>query len=285
MITRVGVIGLGRMGLPMARHILDVGFQVTGFDIDPGRRAALVQAGGREAPSPRAVAEAGDAIIVMVVDDAQVTDVVRGADGVLQGSRPGAAVIIASTVKPATCVEVAEAARAHGVGVLDAPVTRGQRAAEAGTLTVLVGGERQLFDQAHPVFEAFSSQIFHVGEQVGAGQVAKMVNNLLLWTGVAGVHAYLTLAQRLGVNTARLRAALQASSADSYVLRELDLINLTWPEKDLAQAMEVAEEAGIALPLIGYVRDLIRGLTREDLRRLTGGAGDAAQAQDPAETG
>ncbi len=268
MITRVGAIGLGRMGLPMARHMLNVGFQVTGFDIDPGRRAAFVQAGGREMASPRALAEASDAILVMVVDDAQVKDVIHGANGVLQSTRPGAAIIIASTVKPATCVEVAEAARARGVGVLDAPVTKGQRAAEAGTLTVLAGGERALFERCRPVLEAFSDHVFHVGEQVGAGQVAKMVNNLLLWTGVAGVHAYFTLAGRLGVNAARLREALQASSADSYVLRELDLINLTWPDKDLAEAMEVAEEAGVSLPLIGYVRDLIKGLTREDLRRL-----------------
>jgi 3-hydroxyisobutyrate dehydrogenase-like beta-hydroxyacid dehydrogenase len=156
----------------------------------------------------------------------------------------------------------------------------GQRAAEEGTLTVLVGGERHLFERCRPVFEAFGDELFHLGEQVGTGQVAKMVNNLLLWTGVAGVHAYFTLAGRLGVNPARLRAALQASSADSHVLRELDLINLTWPDKDLVQAMDVAEEAGVSLPLIGHVRDLLKGLRREDLTRLCRDADDRDAGED-----
>lgn len=269
------------MGLPMARHLVAAGFEVAGYDTDPQRRAAIVQTGGREAPSPRALAEGSDAIVVMVVDDAQVKEVVLGPEGVLQGARPGATLIISSTVRPATCQEIAQVAGAKGVGVLDAPVCMGQRAAEAGTLTVLVGGDRQLFERCRPIFQAFGDDIFHLGEQVGAGQVAKMVNNLLLWTGVAGVHAYFTLARRFGVNPARLRAALQASSADSYVLRELDLINLTWPDKDLTQAMAVVEDLGMTLPLIGHVRNLIKGLTRDDLRHLCSDpAGERPEGQD-----
>ncbi|MGQ0550987.1 MAG: NAD(P)-dependent oxidoreductase [Armatimonadota bacterium] len=264
----MGVIGLGRMGLPMARHLLTAGFAVWGCDTDSQRGELLVGAGGTSAESPRALGEVCDAILVMVADDAQVTTVTVGPGGALESARAGSALIIASSVTPQTCTHIAEAARAKGVGVLDAPVTRGQRAAEAGTLTVLVGGPREVFERCRPVFAAFGRQVFHLDEQVGAGQVAKMANNLLLWTGVAGVHAAFSLARRLGVRPTRLREALAASSADSYVLREMELLTLAWPEKDLAQLAAMADDAGIALPLVGYVRELMRGLTREELRRL-----------------
>jgi len=256
------------MGLPMARHLAAAGFAVWGYDIDGERRTALVRVGGREATSPRAIAEACDVSLVMVADEAQVHEVVNGSGGVLEGAQRGHVLIIGSTITPAVCARVAESARARGIGVLDAPVCKGQRGAEAGTLTVLVGGERTLFERCRPIFEAFGDQVFHVGERVGAGQVAKLANNLLLWTGVVGVHAALSLARRLGLSSSRLRSALQASSADSWALRELDRINLTWPEKDLAQIMATADDAGLTLPLVAQVRELIRGLTREDLRRL-----------------
>lgn len=284
-LTRVGVIGLGRMGLAMARHLIAAGFEVSGCDIDQERRAALVQSGGRESSSPRAVAEASDAIVVMVADDAQLSEVVLGRDGVLLGARAGLALIISSTVKPATCRAIAEAARPGGVGVLDAPVCRGQRAAEAGTLTVLVGGYPELFERCRPIFAAFGTHVFHLGNQVGAGQVGKMVNNLLLWTGAAGVYAYLSLGRRLGVPAGLLRAALQESSGDSYALRELDRMTLAWSEKDLAAAAEVANEMGLSLPLIGEVRALLRELTPDHLRRLCRDADGDAPDQDPAEAG
>ncbi|MGH2371987.1 MAG: NAD(P)-dependent oxidoreductase [bacterium] len=264
----VGIIGLGRMGLPMARHLSAAGFPVWGCDTDPKRREMLVGAGGKSTDSPRALGEICDAVLIMVADDAQVKAVTLGPGGYLETARPGSALIIASSVKPQTCAQIADAARPKGVGVLDAPVTRGQRAAEAGTLTVLVGGPREVFERCRPVLAAFGRQIFHLDEQVGAGQVAKMANNLLLWTGVAGVHAAFSLARRLGVRPTRLREALAASSADSYVLREMDLLTLAWPDKDLAQLAAMAEDAGIALPLVGYVRELISGVTREELRRL-----------------
>ncbi len=268
MFTHIGVVGLGRMGLAMARHLVNAGFEVWGSDLVPERRVALVQAGGREGSSPRALADACDAILVMVADDGQVLEVALGPDGILQGARRGAAIIISSTVMPGTCQAVAQAAQAQGVGTLDAPVCRGQRAAEAGTLTVLVGGERRLFERCRPIFAAFGTHVFHLGEAVGAGQVGKLVNNLLLWAGVVAVHECLSFGQRLGVPSSRLRAALLESSGESYVLRELDQINLTWPQKDLAQAIAVADAAGVSLPLTDRVRDLIKELTRDDLRRL-----------------
>lgn len=268
-IQRVGIVGLGRMGLPMARHLVRAGFAVSGFDRDPQHGTALAEGGGLALRSVEEVARQCEAVLLMVADDAQVKEVALGPGGVLEAAGPDTVLIISSTVKPSTCREVAAAAAGRGIGVVDAPVAKGQRGAEAGTLTVYVGGASALFQRCRPVFEAFGKEVVHIGEEVGAGQVAKLANNLILWASVVAVHEALTLAARLGVPPARLRPALLEGSADSYALRELHLINLTWPHKDLLQAMELAAELGVTLPLADRVGDLIRGLTREDLRRLT----------------
>src|SRR2546422_6967921 len=237
---RVGVIGLGRMGLPMARHLQHAGFEVAGFDLDPARGAAVAEGGGVAAASAKEVAAYSQAVLVMVADDAQVKAVTLEPVGVLSGLQSGGVVIIASTVKPSTCREVAAAAAARGVDVLDAPVAKGQRAAETGTLTVFVGGEAALFQPCQPILRAYGAGIIHIDTQVGAGQVAKLANNLILWATVAGGHQTFGLAERPGVSPPRLRAAPRHRSPARFAPREPHLINLTWPDKDLAQAVEVA---------------------------------------------
>lgn len=269
-IHRVGVVGLGRMGLPMARHLIQGGFEVAGFDLDPSRGASLAESGGVSAASAREVATYGQAVLLMVADDAQVRSITLGSDGIAGSMAPGGVIIISSTVPPSTCKEIAAAAGARNVAVLDAPVARGQRAAEAGELTIFAGGEPALFKRCLPVLRTFGKEIIHIDTQVGAGQVAKLANNLILWAGVAAVHEALTLAERLGVSPARLRRALQYGSADSYALREMHLINLTWPHKDLEQALAVAAEIGVDAPLANSLRTVIQRVTREDLRRLSG---------------
>jgi 3-hydroxyisobutyrate dehydrogenase len=267
-IRRVGVLGLGRMGLPMATHLLAAGFEVCGYDPDPSRAPALAAAGGRVSGSARDAAEHSQALIVIVADDGQVEAATIGPDGVLEGAAPGSVIVIASTVKPVTCRKVRDAAIQRGVGVLDAPVALGQRAAEEGRLTVYVGGERALFERCLPLFHAYGAEVVHIDEEVGAGQVAKLANNLVLWAGVVAVHEALSMAERLGVSPGRLRHALVHGSADGYALRELHLINLTWPHKDIEQALQVAADAGAELPLAAHVRGLIGTLTRDELRRI-----------------
>jgi 3-hydroxyisobutyrate dehydrogenase-like beta-hydroxyacid dehydrogenase len=257
------------MGLPMARHLLRAGFDVSGYDRDPERLAALAEGGGGSAGSLSELARGADAVLLMVADDAQVREAALSSDGILSAARPGTVLIISSTVKPSTCREVADAAGARGVQVLDAPVALGQRAAEAGRLTVYVGGPAEVFERCRPVFSAFGREVVHLGEEVGAGQVAKLANNLILWAGIVAAHEALTFGARLGVPPRQLRLALQEGSADSHALRELHLHTLSWPQKDLAQAMEVAGEIGVTLPLAGRVAELMQALTREDLQRLT----------------
>jgi len=271
-IRRIGVVGLGRMGLPMAFHLLRAGFEVAGFDLDPARGALLTESGGVTAASPKEIGAYGQAALVMVADDAQVKAATLEPTGVLAGLEKGGVIIISSTVKPSTCRDVAAAASGRGIAVLDAPVAKGQRSAEAGDLTVFVGGDAATFQRCLPILRAFGKEIIHIDPQVGAGQVASLANNLILWAGVVAVHEALALAERLGVAPWRLRRALRYGSADSYALRELHLINLTWPGKDLEQAREVAEAAGVELPLANTVGTLIKTVTREELRRLGGAA-------------
>ncbi|HEY3246861.1 MAG TPA: NAD(P)-dependent oxidoreductase [bacterium] len=269
-IRRVGVVGLGRMGLPMARHLIGAGFAVEGFDVNAARRQVLAESGGAASASLSGLAGRSDLVLVMVADDDQVRDVSVGSGGILEHAGPGTVLVIASTVKPDTCREIAAAAAMRSVDVLDAPVARGQRAAEEGTLTVFAGGDPAVFARCRPVFAAFARQVEHVGDTVGSGQVAKLANNMILWAGVVAVHEVLSLAEHLGVSPIRLRDALMHGSADGYALRELHLINLTWPHKDIEQALEVAAQAGRPLPLAERVGTLIRALTREELRRITG---------------
>ena len=267
-IRRVGVVGLGRMGLPIATHLVGAGFEVYGYDPDPPRAEALGAAGGMLGESARAVATRAQAVVMMVADDAQVETATLGSDGVLAGLPEGGVILIASTVKPATCRKVRDAAAPRGVGVLDAPVALGQRAAEEGRLTVYVGGDRALFERCLPVFRAYGREVVHIDDEVGAGQVAKLANNLVLWASVVAVHEALAMAERLGVSPGRLRHALVHGSADGYALRELHLINLTWPHKDIEQAIQVAADTGTPLPLAAHVRSLIGTLTKDELRRL-----------------
>lgn len=269
MIHSVGVIGLGRMGLPMARHLIEDGFLVSGVDNEPERRHALAHSGGLASDSVAEIAAGCDAMLVMVVDDAQVLDVCMGPDGLVRHAKAGSTIIISSTAMPATCREVAAAAARRGIAVLDAPVARGQRAAEEGSLTVFVGGDETVMERCRLVFEAYAEHVEYIGPDVGSGQIAKLANNLILWAGVVAVHESLALAETLGVSPARLRRALQYGSADGYALRELHLVNLTWPHKDIEQALDVASAAGRELPLAETVGKLIRSLTRDELRRIT----------------
>ncbi len=264
---RVGFVGLGRMGKPMSHYLLRAEFPLSVFDIQPDAIQSLVAEGARAARNPREVATHSDVVLVMVVDDAQVREVVSGSEGLLEGAHEGMVIVISSTVYPSTCRELAATSRSRGVGLVDAPVALGVRGAEAGALTVYAGGEAKDVDRCRPVFAAFSKAIFHMGP-VGNGQITKTCNNLLLWEGIVACRETLNLGARLGVHPNDLRTALYAGTADSWVLRELDRVGLYWPQKDLDIALELAKGGDTAVPLMELVRKLIAQFTAEDLRQL-----------------
>src|SRR6266849_820845 len=194
-ITRTGVIGLGAMGLQMARHMAAKGFEVYGADIDQDAVRRASAHGVRPCGSAAAVGERAEIIVVMVATDAQVEDVIR-ASGLLDRLRPGAVICISSSVAPQTCRDLAATAAAREIGVIDTPVVLGQDAANKGELTVYAGGEARWVERARPALSAFGRKIIHVGA-VGSGQIAKTMNNLLLWANMCANFEVLTLAKAL----------------------------------------------------------------------------------------
>ncbi len=260
--TAVGVVGLGAMGRPIARHLLRRGHQVIAYDIRPEPVEAACGLGARSAGSPREVGALSEITLVIVADDAQVAEACLGTDGILAGARPGSVIAILSSVSPETCHTVGGRAEAAGVHVVDAPMMRGAMAAEDGNLLLMVGGDAHVVERCQPVFQAFAPDICHLGD-LGLGQVGKSVNNLLLWASVVAISEGTGLARALGVDLGALREALQRSSAESWVLREWDRICQIprwWDQKDLDGVLHLAATAHAGAPLAAALKELMKPL-------------------------
>ena len=259
-IQKIGIVGLGKMGAPMARHLIAKGYNVAGCDpVDAARRNAAAL-GVSVLDSPREVARASDALIVVVGFDHEVETVLFGTGGVMEAARPGLIVAIGSTIAPRYAVKLAERLRERGVVLLDAPLARGERAAVAGKLLVFGAGDEKAFEACRPAFSAFASDIFHLGGP-GAGQVGKMVNNLILWACTSANDEGLRLGQVLGVDPQKLREALHHSSAQNWAMdQRSDLSGMPWAEKDMSIVLHEADLARIALPLSGTVKETIKDL-------------------------
>lgn len=259
-IQTVGLLGLGKMGCPMAKHIIAKGYKVVGCDPVAEACRATEAHGARIAASPREVAQASDLVIIVVGFDSEVETVLYGRDGVMEAARPGLVVAIGSTIAPRTAVRLAARAAKEGVVLLDAPLTRGEAAAHAGKLLILGAGEERAFEACRPVFETFASDIFHLG-LAGAGQVAKMVNNLILWACTAANDEGLRLGEALGVDAGKMRKALHVSSAQNWAMDErADLSGMPWAEKDMGIVLAEADQARLSLPLCGTIKEVIKGL-------------------------
>ncbi|GHH75184.1 2-hydroxy-3-oxopropionate reductase [Streptomyces sulfonofaciens] len=265
--TSVGLIGLGAMGLPAAGFLARSGLDTHVHDPDRGAVGQAVAAGARDAGSTAALAAVSDVVVVMVPSDDDVLDVCCADSGVLAAARPGAAVLICSSVTPETCREVAAEAAAHRVDVLDAALTGGVRAARAGTVTLLVGGGKDVLDRIRPALAPWTRTVHHLGD-LGAGQVGKTVNNLCHWGQLSAIVEALRLGRDLGVAPAKLRAALLDGPAASRTLAEMELMRLTWHRKDLANALRMAEGAGRALPVAATVREAMEHITVADIADL-----------------
>jgi 3-hydroxyisobutyrate dehydrogenase-like beta-hydroxyacid dehydrogenase len=263
--TVVGVVGLGAMGGPVAGHLLAAGFEVHGNDLDPEAVERLARLGAAPAASASALAARCDVALVFVPTD---DDVLRVADGLLASARAGAAVLICSSVRPATCVAVADAAP-PGVGVLDAALTGGVRAAVRGRINLLVGGEAALLDRVRPVLAPWTAAVHHLGP-LGAGQVGKTANNLIHWAQISAITEALRLAKAHGLDVGTVRRALTDGPADSRTLRELELMRLTWWDKDLENAARMAEAVGVDLPVAAVSRAVMAKTSVADVHDLLG---------------
>lgn len=265
----IGFIGLGNMGRPMARNLLSSGFAVTVF----GRRKPIademVSAGASAADSPSEVAARSDAIITIVSDSPDVRSVVMGPDGILDGARPGAVVIDMSTISPVVTREIAETAASRGVEYLDAPVSGGVSGAEAGTLSIMVGGRDEVFEQCLPIFQALGKNISHMGG-VGMGQMTKLCNQVIAALNIQAVCEGLIFGAKAGIDLEKLISVVSTGAAGSWMLSNLGPkmigrdfepgFRVALEQKDLRLAMSVADELKVPLPGTSLVNQLFRSI-------------------------
>ena len=248
------------MGAPMARHLLDRGYDVAGYDPLEAARSNARALGVTVLGSPREVARASELAIIVVGFDHEVEAVLFGADGIAQAARPGLIVALGSTVAPRYARRLAERLRSLGVVLLDIPLARGEAAALAGKLLVYGAGDEAAFAACRTAFGAFASDIFHLGP-AGAGQVGKMVNNLILWSCIVANDEGLALGEALGVDRARLQAALHHGSAQNWAMDHgAERSGMPWAEKDMSIVLHEADLARVSLPLAGTVKETIKGL-------------------------
>jgi 3-hydroxyisobutyrate dehydrogenase-like beta-hydroxyacid dehydrogenase len=262
---KIGLIGLGHMGRPMARNLHKAGATVTVSSRSPGPVDELASEGMAKSDTPREVAAASDIVIMMVTDTAGVDLVLHGPDGVIAGLNPGATIIDMGTTKVRETRQWAEEVAQAGGSYIDAPVSGGQVGAEQGSLSIMAGCSADALARVRPVFEVLGKNITHIGD-VGAGQVAKTANQSIVAVTLAAVAEGLTLAQRAGVDPAKVREALQGGFAESRVLdlhggRMVErMFEAGGPArvqlKDVDQALELAAQVGLEPPTLINIQKL-----------------------------
>jgi 2-hydroxy-3-oxopropionate reductase len=269
---RLGFIGLGIMGRPMARNLLAAGFDVTVHSRSPGPVDELVAAGAARGSSPAEVAAASDVTITMLPDTPDVEQVLIGTDGVADGVAAGSLVIDMSTIDPEPTRRLAAAFAERDVAMLDAPVSGGERGAIDAALSIMVGGEASAFDRARPVFDAMGRTVVHVGPS-GAGQVCKACNQLVVAATIEAVAEALALAERSGVDAARVREALLGGFAGSKILevhgqRMLDRafapgFRVRLHAKDARIVLDAARDVGADVPSFTVVAEQLDRLVAD----------------------
>ncbi len=266
---RIGFIGLGVMGRPMALNLLRAGHPLTVFNRAAERAAPLAEAGASVAVSPRAVAAASRVVFVNVSDDAAVAEVLFGELGVTSALASGGIVVDMGTTSPTATREHAARLADAGIDLLDAPVSGGEAGARAGTLSIMVGGPRDAFERVLPLFQVLGQGIVHVGDS-GAGQVAKACNQIVVSATLLGVAEALTFARRQGVDAGRVRAALLGGFAYSRILEthgqrmlERDFapgFRARLHQKDLGLIGREAQALNLALPATALAAQLMNAL-------------------------
>ncbi len=274
----VGFIGLGIMGRPMARHILRAGYPLIVHNRSRPPIESLVAEGAREAHSPAELAAQCDCVITCLPDDATVRQVWwTGENAALPAMRPDTLAIDMGTTSPSLAQELAAVARQHGVHFLDAPVTGGQWGAEAGTLTIMVGGEPTAYERALPILQAMGKKIVHVGES-GKGQLMKLANQIAVAIGILAVAESLLFAEQAGLDLNQTIEVLSSGAAGSWAMENLGrriaqrdfepgfMVQLQ--QKDLQMVLDESRRS--QLPLLGtaLVNQLYRHLERTGEQRL-----------------
>jgi 2-hydroxy-3-oxopropionate reductase len=267
MAEKVGFIGLGIMGRPMAKNLMEAGYELVLQNRSPEKAEELAGEGNATAAgSPREVAEACDLVITMLPDSPDVEAVVAGGDGVLEGIREGALLVDMSTISPVVTEELSEKIRELGASMLDAPVSGGDVGAIEGALSIMVGGSEEDFERARPLFDVMGKAATHVGP-VGAGQVVKACNQIVVALTIEAVSEALVLGSKGGVAPEKLVEALSGGLAGSAVMEAKKEkffshdfepgFRIELHHKDLGIALTAGREYGVALPVTAIVDQML----------------------------
>ena len=255
---KVGLIGLGDMGIGMAKNLLRNGFALTGYDLREERLELLTQLGGKRAESCREVAENSDAVFVMVLSGAQVKTVILGEHGLLEGLKPNATIIVSATIHPSEVREVAPAVLESGIHLIDTPVSGGKSGAENGTLTMMTATKKEVFDDCKDLLEAVGENIFHVGEDIGMGQTVKAALQAFIGASFTAIFESLVLGVKAGVKAETLYEVFSASAVGGPLFENAATLimerkfkdtgsHIGTMYKDLGITMNLAKENGVAM--------------------------------------
>lgn len=272
MVEKVGFIGLGIMGKPMAKNLISAGYELTVYNRSPEKADELAGDGATVAKSPKDVAAQSDIIVTMLPDSPQVYEVVAGENGILEGISDGALVVDMSTISPVVTEELAVAVKEKGASMLDAPVSGGDVGAIEGTLSIMVGGDEGDFERAKPLFEVMGKTVTHVGP-TGAGQVTKAANQIVVALTIEAVSEALVLGSKGGVAPEKILDVLGGGLAGNKVMevkREKFLSHTFDPgfrselhHKDLGIALTAGREYGVALPVTAIVDQMLLAMRKK----------------------
>jgi len=270
MTQRVGFIGLGTMGVPMARNLARAGFELALATRTPAKaRTLAAELSARAFSSPEELARVCDVVVSCLPDSPEVEEVHLGAKGTVRGARPGTVVVDCSTIAAEAARSIAERLARSGVAWLDAPVSGGQKGAIEGTLTFFVGGDESALAKARPVLEAMGKRITLLGG-AGAGQLGKATNQILVAGNLVAVAEGISFARKVGLPLDALHGALTAGAANSWALEVLGrkmidrdfkpAFAIRHQQKDLAIVLKTARERGVPLPAVALVHQLLSAL-------------------------
>ena len=266
---RIGFIGLGIMGRPMAKNLLKAGFSLVVYDINSSAVEDLVKAGAQGAGSSKEVAGKTEMIITMLPDSPEVKEAILGKGGVIEGIRTGSVVIDMSSINPLVSQEIAKILKTKGVEMLDAPVSGGEPMAVQGTLSIMVGGDAKMFNESLDIFKRLGKNIVHAGD-LGAGGFTKLCNQIIVALNIAAVGEALTLGVKAGLDPQVIFEAIRGGLAGSTVMEaKVPMIigrnfkpgfKIKLHHKDLNNALATAKDLGVSLPLSGLMQQILVSL-------------------------
>lgn len=270
---KIGFIGLGIMGKPMAKNLLKAGYSLTVYDVVPEKIDELVKAGARAGSSSKEVAAKSEIVITMLPNSPEVKEAVLGADGVLEGAKPGTILVDMSSIAPLASKEVSERAKEKGVVMLDAPVSGGEPKAVEGTLAIMVGGSKETFEKVKDILCVMGGSVTLVGE-IGSGNMTKLANQIIVALNIAAMSEAMVLATKSGVDPEKVFQAIRGGLAGSTVLdAKMPLVlegnfkpgfRIELHIKDMANALDTAHEVGVPVPLSGAVMEVMQALKVDD---------------------